>query len=395
MRKILITGNGFDLFHHLPTKYGHFMVIMKTIEKYDFSKNMTFEHLFGIYFKDEFLADYENIKKNYKTEEILFDRTRIREVAEMLKNNNWYNYFKSATEIVTWIDFENEINIALSEVLEILNPDEFIFDNIFSLSQKHSLLSHFRIFDELKPTDQGINMNYSYLVKSKNGLKIESKINDKKLFEELSTSLDEFKVIFNRYFIDLVNPFYEKIKSIPKINFSKINNIYTFNYTSTISEFYNIDKSKVVSLHGKADILDTEHNIILGVNEISNMLKKHKLYDFTKYYQKIEEKSKHSFIKIQYKKLQRGYGTNFYIIGHSLDNSDKEYILHLFKFLENDLNGESKICVFYYNKNDKNNKLKNLFNVVGDESKVVNTYNEGRLYFVKLNEENINDEFNK
>ncbi|WP_052257153.1 AbiH family protein [Flavobacterium sp. AED] len=38
MAKILITGNGFDLFHHLPTKYGHFMSIMKAIEENNFSK---------------------------------------------------------------------------------------------------------------------------------------------------------------------------------------------------------------------------------------------------------------------------------------------------------------------------------------------------------------------
>ena len=48
MSKILITGNGFDLFHHLPTKYGHFMAIMMTIEEISFSSDIiTFEELFG------------------------------------------------------------------------------------------------------------------------------------------------------------------------------------------------------------------------------------------------------------------------------------------------------------------------------------------------------------
>ena len=48
MPKILITGNGFDLFHGLPTKYGHFMAIMETIEQYGFKEKISFEDLFGI-----------------------------------------------------------------------------------------------------------------------------------------------------------------------------------------------------------------------------------------------------------------------------------------------------------------------------------------------------------
>ena len=35
---ILIVGNGFDLSHYLPTKYDHFMLVMKAIEKKDLEK---------------------------------------------------------------------------------------------------------------------------------------------------------------------------------------------------------------------------------------------------------------------------------------------------------------------------------------------------------------------
>ena len=51
MSKILITGNGFDLFHYLPTKYGHFIAIMTTIEDCNFSEDVSFEELFGKVFK--------------------------------------------------------------------------------------------------------------------------------------------------------------------------------------------------------------------------------------------------------------------------------------------------------------------------------------------------------
>ena len=62
MSKILITGNGFDLFHHLPTKYGHFMAVMKTIENLNKNDEFTFEDLFGGYFKNEYKKGYENLK---------------------------------------------------------------------------------------------------------------------------------------------------------------------------------------------------------------------------------------------------------------------------------------------------------------------------------------------
>ena len=51
MAKILITGNGFDLFHHLPTKYQHFMSVMKTVENNQFNDKVSFEELFGLEFK--------------------------------------------------------------------------------------------------------------------------------------------------------------------------------------------------------------------------------------------------------------------------------------------------------------------------------------------------------
>ena len=56
---ILIVGNGFDLSHYLPTKYDHFMVVMKAIEDRDESQGeMGFDNLFGLLYEKEtyFLA---------------------------------------------------------------------------------------------------------------------------------------------------------------------------------------------------------------------------------------------------------------------------------------------------------------------------------------------------
>ena len=59
MSKILITGNGFDLFHHLPTKYQHFMSVMKTIENNQFDNDISFDELHNAV-KPAFLIELKN-----------------------------------------------------------------------------------------------------------------------------------------------------------------------------------------------------------------------------------------------------------------------------------------------------------------------------------------------
>lgn len=124
MSKILITGNGFDLYHGLPTKYGHFMAIMKTIEEFDFSKEISFIDLFERYFKRDYLDDYDLILKNYNIDKIKFDINDIDGIEELIKDNSWYKHFKRILEIDTWIDLENEIENVLTQISVIIKHTE-------------------------------------------------------------------------------------------------------------------------------------------------------------------------------------------------------------------------------------------------------------------------------
>jgi hypothetical protein len=118
------------------------------------------------------------------------------------------------------------------------------------------------------------------------------------------------------------------------------------------------------------------------------------MFDFTKYYQKVNKNSNKEFIDAPKASTNSLSETFFYIIGHSLDESDKGYIIDLFKFLEFDKLKHTRICVFYYNEKDKENKLRNLFSII-DKEIIVNMNKENRLYFVELNEKNIIEEFEK
>ncbi|WP_264566345.1 bacteriophage abortive infection AbiH family protein [Flavobacterium sp. N3904] len=391
MAKILITGNGFDLFHHLPTKYGHFMSIMRTIEKNDYTNEVSFEELFGDIFKNKFAYDFNSIVENYKVEDIKFDFNKINELKELLKENLWYKYFTNVIEIETWIDFEGEVENVLKQISILLKSETPQFKKVNNYRDVLINYSDFNLFGiiEHKYDDKDVfSIAEKYVDKRRLGIKSSYILND------LSNSFESFIIIFNQYLADVVVVFYENKINNATIPFHLINKIYTFNYTPSLEKIYKIDKTKLVYLHGELNEDSNIQNLVLGISEISKEIKDSKMYNFTKYYQKVRKNSNKKFIDIPKEKSVSLDETIFYIIGHSLDESDREYILDLFKFLELDHNNYSKICVFYYNENDKENKLRNLFSII-DKDIIVNMNNTGRLYFVELNVENLNYEFSK
>ena len=105
---ILIVGNGFDLSHYLPTKYDHFMDVMSAIETSK-SNSMNFDELFSKFRENWFIA---KTKEYYLIENIFLKRS-IDYYSKMLKENSWYQYFKShVQEIKTWIDFEQKLSMS-------------------------------------------------------------------------------------------------------------------------------------------------------------------------------------------------------------------------------------------------------------------------------------------
>lgn len=390
MSKILITGNGFDLFHHLPTKYHHFISIMQTIEGNQYNADVSFDGLFGRVFKIKHQFEYNLIEENYNTASIKFSHEKLNSIKLLLETNLWYKHFKNVVEIDTWIDFEVEIENVLNQ-LKLFNK---YLDN--RVIRKNDFIdpliefSNFEIFNIVKiQGDNGyFNLDLKYINKRK------SLIDLKKIVEDLLVSFECFIVIFNRYLVDVVSAFYTEIKQKTVIPFHLMNEIYTFNYTPTFENIYNIDKSKMVYLHGKIHEDCKLQNLVLGISEINDEVKKSKVYGFAKYYQKVNKNSNNKFIEVPKKETSSLGETIFYIIGHSLDASDKEYIVDLFEFLKFDYDKYSKICIFYFNERDKENKWNNLFNII-DKNFILEMNKSNRLYFVELSVENISKEFCK
>ncbi len=389
MSKILITGNGFDLYHGLPTKYGHFMAIMKTIEEFDFSKEISFIDLFERYFKRDYLDDYDLILKNYNIDKIKFDINDIDGIEELIKDNSWYKHFKRILEIDTWIDLENEIENVLTQISVIIKHTENKTtgrNNYFDMKSLN-LNMDFSIFNFCITNRNSCFIGEHYINSRTD------KFNGNKVLNELENSLIEFIKIFNNYLSKIVVKFYDNYLSKSKIPLQYIDFYYTFNYTPTVEKIYN-KSININYLHGEIDKDEVKQNLVLGIDEIPEEIVLHKAFGFSKYYQKIINSTDNFLFKIPNENTHITEENIFYIFGHSLDRSDKENIGRIFDFIENDYSEQSNIIVFLINDLDKKNKLKNLFSFIKKET-IVKLNDEGRLSFVEINNINLEREFRK
>ncbi|MCH7314087.1 AbiH family protein [Acinetobacter sp. ANC 3882] len=448
---ILIVGNGFDLSHYLPTKYDHFMDVMKAIESKEtgekvvdlsihtvsewirmldqiFEKrqgleqpnyDMDFNELFSC-IRDKWFI--EKTKELYLTEQIKISCQDVLKLQYRLKLNDWYQYFKNhVEEIKTWIDFEQKIEEVLTTLANCIVEIEKVtkMDELFEyFSHKKEDGSQIKVkdlnilnfFNFISPE------NYSSLISVPNGLfsytsvkssrnnlnpkfchgqKIKNGFNPSSFLDYLYQKLDEFIEIFNLYLELIINNFQHKNElSIDSKDWIYPDFIYSFNYTNTYSRLY--DCVKIEYLHGSHG---EYQNIVLGISDLEHEnLKKLKAYGFTKYHQKLLKDTDYLFLdefknkislhknKIEYFEKDFGYSSsvkrkferqqlmeidskldlNIYIWGHSLDISDKDYIVDLFG-LNDDLDRNVRIIVYYFDKNAKFSLLNNLLAILGKD----------------------------
>lgn len=215
----------------------------------------------------------------------------------------------------------------------------------------------------------------------------------------LNKSLLDFGVIFTNY-LNIINNFKNINENLYVPILDNINQVYSFNYTSTFSRLY---KSNIDSyfLHGK---IGDQNEIVLGVSDLNiQFLRKFDLWGFTKYCQKLILNTDYNFIeeflianeKVQQEveltkdfwlnrsangtgsvkligqKIQKVLEDNslnliFFVWGHSLDYSDNIYIKELFSFNE-PYDQNVRIVIYYFNKQANFDLLANLIHILGKE----------------------------
>ena len=334
---ILIVGNGFDLSHYLPTKYDHFMDVMRGIEKNDLGKpiqdvfknridtlselilkvseikrvvdeksyQMNFDDLFAISRDKNFI---KKTKEIYDTTSIIISLEQIVELQYKLQKNCWYQYFKNhVEEIKTWIDFEQKIeevlivlakSIVQIEKVEMNINDQF--DLLDILSKKHIDTLNFFGFSNnvggaVKIGGRVTNIQRQAYISTKfcHGKNIDNGFSATAFLDFLQQELEDFIQVFNLYLELIV----DKLSSINSISletdgWTYPDKIFSFNYTDTYQRLH--DSVNVEYLHGSHG---ENQNIVLGISDLDDVsLKKLKAYGFTKYHQKLFKDTDYIFL---------------------------------------------------------------------------------------------------
>jgi len=388
--KILIIGNGFDLYHELPTKYSQFIKVLMNIESLNIgeSKDINFEDLF----KD--VERYSEMKIRFNTEEMIFDKKMVFEIKNNLQNNCWYKSFKKKLSFENWIDVENEIKTTLKIIDKIIFEINQVLNHNKNTSQFEIKWMYLKIFNA-KEYNYLLDFDFLNAEKShvKHNLFVNSNdfyVNFKKenFYENLFTELQTFTNIFNLYLESIIGLFYSQIDSEYLNNLEKIDNqfshYFTFNYTPTLINFYGIQTDKVKYLHGKHDSLN--HNIVLGIDEVIDEINNNnEIFMFTKYYQKLFNNTDYQFL-IEMNKPSSKYediDKDFILFGHSLADNDQNYLKELFDVVK--LRETNTVTVLFHTFNDKAQKLKNLLKIIG-RSDVEFLMKKKRLNFIQIND---------
>lgn len=424
---ILVIGNGFDLAHGLPTKYGDFLefvkVIRQVIEVHDQQSLDSIEWgNINLQIRKFIENNMGNVRNNLLSQKQIW--------SELLDNNFWIDYFLQCDmyQKENWIDFESEIskviqsidndmkrkgfdeNIAVSE-LPVPFLSEMFLNNFALLEEEREMCANEEI--KKKEEEEGVKWNVG---KSSDYLKeyienhpfenLKEEITYKQLIMRLEDDLDKLIRSLEIYLVEYVGLIdgVEKCTAIQGIN---PDYILSFNYTNTYERIYGIGKKVEYNyIHGKVDKSNTieTNNMVLGIDEYlepERMNKEIRFIGFKKYYQRIckgtgceyknwiykmKESAKSIEVKLRneypaqipFIKFTNDARHNLYIFGHSLDVTDKDILRELI------LNDNIHTTIFYMDKNDLKRKIANLVKVITQDELIRRTGGSTKTIEFKL-----------
>ena len=364
VKNILITGNGFDLYYNLPTKYANFLNVVSFLLENKNEQAKTVGDVFAnkeLLDKDAFIATcYEKHKKAF--DETVLDESVISEIVNPMKNNLWFSCLcKIFNKDVGWIDFEKEISYVLQCFEQILEKDTILH---FKEEENHiKYVSDIFGFLIDKVTSTKMVIVGTYKVKTEYCLEIPfgSKnhvIDKEKVVEKLYSELVELSKALKLYLKHFVENVVNTIKANEKLVrigfFAYMDKVISFNYTNTYETFYN--KHDVFYIHGRLD-----DEIVLGINpnasdDLENI--DTTFVAFKKYYQRTLFETDVEYLKWLTDFVEPKTPYRLFVMGHSLDVTDKDILCEV---LEN----AQEIIVLYHNTAAKKSYVKNLIGMFG------------------------------
>ena len=391
---ILIIGNGFDLAHGLPTRYGDFLDFCEKARRiYTFREDASLNDYkcnnidnweMNDDIKNALLEAFakRDCQKTFNDDDtynlkVTTSNEYLDEIYSHIGKNTWLDYFLECRSSIggNWIDFETEI----SKVIQVL--DEAISVKKSGKELKEMLKEKHKVLLDVHKASKG-NMQKAF--------KDDTTLNDFAVFqdEELGRLIRALEI----YIVEFVGriPVIEKNVDIEKLN---LDHVLSFNYSDTYERIY--DKKKEVEcdyIHGKADISKNVNtsNLVLGIDEYLDDDRKDKelgLLSFKKFYQRIYKSTGNRYLE-WIDEIKDGYadylnphslsgdieypGHMLYIFGHSLDITDQD-VLKMFICNEN-----VQTKIFYYRKSQEDKTelgklIRNLILIMGQEELIRRT----------------------
>ena len=382
MANLLIVGNGFDLYHHLPTRYTDFLFFVNNWSTFrleyaraaketepnqhlDISRSASGELIM------KSIYDFANYKNAYSLERLtIFDKSR---------NNCWVEYFngllKSESIGNNWIDFEEEIQKALGCVEEYCYTYPKIKnDTVINFYLSSRTVEFIRLFN-----------NFS----SEGALRLgtipradlmELKERKKRFIDFMLSELNKLIVCLDIYIQEFVSRikcdnYSEQIRALSDVY------LLNFNYTDTYEHVYgsgNLLSSH--SVHGNA----YKDNIVLGIPDDS--FDNTEYIYFQKYFQRIQKRTGstyQSWLVEKYNPVPTESSTNddvhrVVIFGHSLAETDKGILKDVFLY-----NSITEIVILFHSQNAYESMVVNLIKSFGKDFVISNT-GSGRIKFMPL-----------
>ncbi len=156
---ILIIGNGFDLAHGLPTKYGDFLDFCETVRRiYTYSGDLSKKDYIHRNINDwEINDDIKNLlledfdkrdcKQNFNDDctydlKVTISNKILNEFYTHIDKNTWLEYFLQCRSSIggNWIDFEKEISKVIQVLDEAINVTKSGKELREMLKRKHKIL---------------------------------------------------------------------------------------------------------------------------------------------------------------------------------------------------------------------------------------------------------------
>lgn len=410
--KIALLGNGFDLHHSLPTRYIDILHLFsfwasnhdklyktagEVLNDYISQENM------DIY--DSFFTFYKNYKKTLNF--VSIDENEAKKLIYELKHSFWFNYFSNAKNVnINWIDFEKEISMIIDVFDYIIKNSPAEHEKInykdcprFSLCLWHDLDNPcISIFED--PTEElnCLVVHIDSIFKNTNSYSSNKTYNVEKITEYLYNQLDIIKkaiVFYLKIFINSVTSEIKKSKSLSFLDDCRL--IVSLNYSNTFEKIYYTPNDKMVMCHYHGDA--SKNSIVLGIDSSTNdefstnTSPDTTFLVFKKYYQRILQNCDYEFsvVRRNMKSADALYNGNLpgyreyllnnpdtlYVVGHSLDSTDRDIIVELFEFCK-------YVFVYYYQISDFGKYIQNLIKIFG-KSKFEEMRNNGKIQFKKLN----------